>query len=130
MRISNQKLQSWNMPLIEDESQLSSFIEFVKDEENRLNNEFYIKSQKGEVDSKWTPVEKARMPFRKVNEYVIGKTYHLSWAYKAAKFKLIKVLDDTYGLVDNPKYKRKDGPLKIKLEDLRHIRTANIAPRN
>lgn len=60
--------------------------------------------------------------FEAVTDAKVGTLYHLSWAFKAAVFRLVSIEEDgIYGQVDNPKYKR-TSPLKIKLSDLRKTR--------
>lgn len=71
--------------------------------------------------TKFTPTD-IDGTFESVTDPKIGKTYHLSWAFKASVFRLVSVdKDGIYGEVDNPKYKRRS-PLKIKLSDLRKTR--------
>jgi hypothetical protein len=59
-------------------------------------------------------------PFDKVDEPMINSYYHLSWAYKGARFCLTKINNDGTGEVWTGKTKNKYFP--IKLDDLRKCR--------
>jgi hypothetical protein len=84
----------------------------------RIQQEYYNKSQTGEIKTKFTPTD-VKGTFAKVTEPVIGNKYHISWAYSAAVFKLVKITNDICYL-DNPKYKKKQ-LLTCKLSELRHL---------
>jgi hypothetical protein len=70
--------------------------------------------------SNYTRTDKDEMEFTKVTEPQLNFYYHLTWAYKGAKFCLTKINTDGTGEVWTGK--TKDKTLKIKLADLRHIR--------
>ena len=102
-----------------DEGNLEEFITGVQKEKKRRQQEFFKASQEGKIQSKFTPSDKRTGSYDKVTEPKIGDKYHVSWAFKAAVFKLKKI-EGNYAFLDNPKYKRKE-LLKVKLEDLRHL---------
>jgi hypothetical protein len=111
-----------NLDLTITEDNLEEFLNSCKQETKRREIEHFCKSQRGEVQSKYTPADKSTIPFSTVDNPVIGSKYHLSWAFKGAVFRLIKLDQDSiHCYLDNPKYKRKD-LLKAKISDLRALR--------
>lgn len=76
--------------------------------------------QTWQLQTRYTPTNRAEIIFNPVSNPTIGKIYHLSWAYKGAKFRLRKI-EFPYAYMDNPKHKR-DTLLKVNLSDLRDIR--------
>jgi len=59
-------------------------------------------------------------PYDKVEVPLIGKSYHIIWAYRGARFILEKIIDDTYCEVYTGHTTNKR--LKVKISDLRHCR--------
>jgi hypothetical protein len=70
--------------------------------------------------SNYIPTYKDEIGFEPVKNPELNFYYHLSWAYKGAKFCLTKINDDGTGEVYTGKTNNKT--IKIKLADLRHIR--------
>jgi hypothetical protein len=70
--------------------------------------------------SNYTKTDDDKMPFTRVKEPQLNFYYHLSWGFKGARFCLTKINKDGTGEVWTGKTKNKT--IKIKLEDLRHIR--------
>ncbi|MEM6737414.1 MAG: hypothetical protein AAF620_15240 [Bacteroidota bacterium] len=99
---------------------MQQFKEAFEYEIKRRKVEHFRKSQEGTIQSKFTPCDKAAQEFDKVRNPKMGEIYHVSWAFKGAKFKL-KRIEGNLAYLDNPKYKRKE-LLKAKLEDLRALR--------
>ena len=58
--------------------------------------------------------------FEMVTKPEVNYYYHLSWAYRGAKFCLTAILDDKEGIVWTGRKKNKY--LKINLSDLRHLK--------
>ena len=104
-----------------DESKLEWFLEkFVPSEEKRIKVQFFVDSQTGKINTHLTPTD-VDGNFDAIETPIIGRKYHLSWAFKAAVFVLVSIDNDkVHGYVDNPKYKRA-WPMKIKLSDLRKL---------
>jgi hypothetical protein len=71
-------------------------------------------------ENNYTPSNQIQYKYNTVQSPTVGMYYHLSWAYKGARFCLTKIIDDTYGEVYTGKTKNKT--LKIKLSDLRELR--------
>lgn len=64
------------------------------------------------------------------DELEIGQKYHVSWAYRGARFKLMELdPDGIHAYLDNPKYKRKKW-LKVKVDDLRDTRNRTTKKQN
>jgi hypothetical protein len=62
--------------------------------------------------------------FEKVLFPEVGFSYHLSWAYKGAKFQITKIIDDVYCEVWTGNTKNKY--LKVKIDDLRHLKNRKL----
>lgn len=58
--------------------------------------------------------------FQKAENPVIGKRYHIAWAYSGAVFKLVRIEGDKCFL-DNPKHKR-ENLLECNISDLLEVR--------
>lgn len=71
-------------------------------------------------ENQFTPAYKIEEPYDKVQVPVIGKSYHLSWARKGARFILEDIIDTTYCNVYTGHTNNKT--LKVKISDLRHCR--------
>lgn len=112
------RIISFGNKITEDE--LQYFMEvYIPSEDKRIKREHFQKSQTGEIISKFTPTD-IDGKFIPVDQPVIGKKYHVSWAFKGAVFVLKRVDGDT-AYLDNPKHKR-DTLLKCKISELRHIK--------
>lgn len=91
--------------IIKTENELHHLMEtHIPSEIERIKREFYTKSMSGEIKSNITPTD-VKGDFIKVEYPVIGKKYHISWAYSGAYFILREVVGDMCYL-DNPKYSR------------------------
>lgn len=92
---------------------------WLKDEEllwvKRQISREMVKNKQGS----YTPTDKDIIPFDPVLEPVIGRKYHLAWAYKGAKF-ILRSIEGERGTVWSGITNRK--LLNIKLKDLRHLR--------
>ncbi len=122
LRILNQ----WNLldRKLED-SDLEWFFErFVPMERSRINRELHNRYQSGDLIGSKTPTD---LPGRSTGFNIVtcprlGQKYHVSWAYRGALFVLEQLdPDGVHGYLNNPKNKRKK-LLKVKLEDLRHLK--------
>lgn len=111
--------KSWfGFPL--DPEKLEWFMEeLVPAAKKRLQREYFDKSQKGIIKTKFTPTD-VNGGFSVITRPVIGCKYHISWAFKGAVFKLVKI-DGDVAYLDNPKHKRKE-LLKCKVSELRALR--------
>lgn len=102
------------------ENDLPYFMDvYIPSEEKRIKRDFFNKSQTGEIKSKFTPTD-IDGKFIPVDKPIIGKRYHISWAFKGAVFVLKKIEGDI-AYLDNPK-NRRTTLLKCNLNELRHIR--------
>lgn len=54
---------------------------------------------------------------------IIGKRYHISWAFKGAQF-VLKKIEGEYAYLDNPRNKRTT-LFKCKVSELRNLRSKN-----
>jgi hypothetical protein len=88
-------------------------------EEKRIKLDYFRNSQTGILKTKFTPTD-TKGDFSKVLDPIIGRKYHISWAFSGAVFVLVKIEGD-YAYMDNPRYKRKE-LLKCKVQDLRNLR--------
>ena len=70
--------------------------------------------------SQYIPSKDIEEPYEEVKEPRIGKSYHLIWAYRGARFILKRIIDSTYCEVYTGKTNKK--LIKAKISDLRHCR--------
>lgn len=83
----------------------------------RIQGRQYIQAVRDwEIKTNYTPTD-IHGEFLIPKNPMVWRTYHLSWAYRWARFKLRKI-EPPYCYLDNPKYKR-ETLLKAKLSDLR-----------
>ncbi len=102
------------------EEDLEHFMDvIVPSEEQRHYNIYLEKTKSGELQNKYTPTDKSSTVFKKTEKPVLGKKYHLSWAYKASVFVLRKI-EGEYCYVSNPKY-NKEKLIKTRLDSLREL---------
>lgn len=113
-----ERIISFGNKISEDE--LQYFMEeYIPSEEKRIKREYFYKSQTGEKNTKFTPTD-VDGTFNKPDKPIIGKRYHISWAFKGAIFVLKKV-EGEIAYLDNPKNKR-ETLLKCKVSELRCVR--------
>lgn len=74
-----------------DESNLEDFIISCEKEHKQRQIDYFKKCQTGEIQSAFTPTDKSKNQFKTITKPVIGGKYHLSWAFKGALFKLVKI---------------------------------------
>lgn len=65
------------------------------------------------------PIDKTPQSFDVVQVPDIGKKYHLSWAYRGAKFKLVEILNEKQCKVHTGQSNK---ILTVNIADLRHLR--------
>lgn len=110
--------------IINNDEELKHLIEVhCVNELRRLNNEFMRKSKEGILVNNYTLTD-VKNNFLPVTEPIIGKKYHISWAYSGAVFVLKNIKNDICYL-DNPKHKRKT-LLTCKLSELRELRNKHM----
>lgn len=97
--------------------------QYVENLKKQSRREWFRKTQTWEIINRYTPIYIDDTFITPVNP-VIGRSYHLSWAFKWARFILKKIEGETVYL-DNPKHKR-DTLLKAKKSDLRLTRWAEF----
>ena len=110
--------------IINNDKELQYLIEVhCINEHKRLNAEFMQKSKEGILKNNYTLTD-VKNNFLSVTEPVIGKKYHISWAYSGAVF-ILKNIENDICYLDNPKHKRKS-LLICKLSELRELRNKHI----
>jgi Asp-tRNA(Asn)/Glu-tRNA(Gln) amidotransferase C subunit len=113
-----ERILSFGNKITEDD--LQYFMEdYIPSEEKRIRVDYFRKSQTGEKITKFTPTD-VDGSFSVPDKPIIGKRYHISWAFKGAQFILKKVEGD-YAYLDNPRNKRAT-LLKCKVSELRNLR--------
>lgn len=110
-------LKSWWHNIVDYTEENEVFLDkFIK----KQKKEYFLAVKSWEKQTRYTPTEKASIEFTQPTELKLNKIYHISWAYRAAKFRL-KSFDNEYAYLDNPKHKRPE-LLKISISDLRECR--------
>jgi len=111
--------KSYGLYILSDEDLQILMEEHIPSEEVRLLGEFMDKSKSGALRNSFTPTD-VKGDFKEVTEPIIGRKYHVSWAYSGAVFVLVK-MEGSICYLDNPRHKRKQY-LKCKISELRHLR--------
>lgn len=102
------------------ELELDYFINVhLKNEHDRLKKQYFIDSQTGKIKTNLTPTD-IKGTFTKVESPIIGKKYHISWAFSGAVF-ILKSIDGDVCYLDNPKYPRSK-LITCKISELRNLR--------
>ena len=115
----NQKLQNYGLEIrVTPETLIDFYENVIPSFWKKLKRERFLKSQSGELDTALTPLRLSKTEFEEVIFPEIGKWYHLTWAFKGAKFKLLRI-DGENGIVWTGETKNKE--LSIKLSELRHL---------
>jgi len=119
-KVVNNKLKQFNQPLVILPEQLEWFYnEWLNNQWKRMKRERFLKAQSGELDIAHTPLHLSKTKFDEVLIPEIGNWYHLTWAFKGAKFQL-KSIEKDKGVVWTGKTKNK--LMQINLKDLRHLK--------
>lgn len=111
---------------IQSDEELRYLIEVhCPNEEKRIRKQFFIDSQTGKRKTHLTPTD-VKGDFILVGKPIVGKRYHISWAFSGAVFVLKRIEGDICYL-DNPRNKRTN-LLTCKTSELRGLRSKKYKP--
>lgn len=115
----SQLAKSFGIFLSSDEDMHYLMEVHCQNEEKRIKRQYMEDSKTGKRLTVYTPTD-VKGGFNAVKCPIIGKRYHLSWAYSGSLF-VLKKIDGEKCYMDNPKYPRQQ-LLECNLVDLRETR--------